>query len=532
MATSRHGRNLIAGERVPGSGGTFQGIDSTTGHELAGEFEEAGSAEISAAVAAASQASAAFRDSESESRVALLDGIAGELEASADDLVARAMAETGYPEPRIRMEIGRAAGQARQFADYVREGIWRDARIDLPDPSREPVPKPDVRSHREPVGPVVVFGASNFPIAISVAGADTVAALAAGCPVIVKAHPGHPGTCEIAAEAVNRAVAASGLAPGIFSLLQGSGHELGAGLVEHPDVRAVAFTGSLAGGRALADLAASRPHPIPFYGELGSTNPIFLLPGALAENAEGIAAGFVGSLNLGVGQFCTNPGLVLGLDGAGLNRFRDRAAEGIAATAPATMLHPGIHHAYVAGCEKLESLSSGLVAKSAPTASGPHDAVSALYEIDGAGLLAEPAFHEEIFGPASTLARCVDPGELVEFARQLEGSLTASVHGTEADLAEHGELVSTLRSRVGRLIFNGFPTGIEVCHAMHHGGPWPASTHSGFTSIGTRTIDKFTRPVCYQNFPQSGLPQELRDDNPLGLPRLVDGVLNRGPITG
>ena len=503
----------------------FQALNPATGETLPGDFHDATPSEIDAALTAAAGVADAFRQAPPALRAALLRAIADQIEALGQPLLDRARLETALPLPRLEGERARTTGQARAFADLVEAGHWVDARIDRAQPARQPLPKPDVRSMLRPLGPAVVFGASNFPLAISVAGADTIAALGAGCPVVVKAHPAHPGTSDLVAGAIRKALAGTGLPAAVFHLVHGASHETGAALVRHPATKVVAFTGSLAGGRALADLAAARPGPIPFYGELGSINPVFLLPGALAERAPALAEGFAGSLSLGVGQFCTNPGLVLAPESPGLDAFRSAAAEAIAAIAPATMLHAGIHAAYQSGCSRLaETTQAGPAARSAAEADpAKSQAPCLLFETDAATLLATPSLQEEIFGPASTLVRCRGKQDLLDFAEQLEGSLTATVHGTGEDLAGHADLLAILERKAGRLIVNGFPTGIEVCPSMHHGGPYPASTHSHFTSIGTRTILKFTRPVCYQGFPQNALPPELQDANPLQIRRLLDG---------
>ncbi|MCB1079408.1 MAG: aldehyde dehydrogenase (NADP(+)), partial [Verrucomicrobiae bacterium] len=444
---------------------------------------------------------------------------ADEVEALGDQLLEMTQAETGHPRPRCLGERGRATSQSRMFAQFIREGSWVDARIDLPQPDRQPLPKPDVRSMMMPVGPVVVFGASNFPLAISVFGADTVSAFAAGCPVVVKAHPAHPGTCELVARAINKAIETCGLPKGIFSLIHGRTNAVGMGLVQHPETTAAAFTGSLRGGRALYDAANVRRVPIPFYAEMGSVNPVFVLPGALKERAGNIATGYIQSLTLGVGQFCTNPGLVFGLGSEEWETFVGQAVEGAKQAVPATMLHAGIHHAFVSGVNDMQGKTGlRLAAQSSQSADvAKSEAACHVFETDAEGLRQNPELYEEVFGPVSTVVKCSATTDLEEFAAQLEGSLTASVHGTEEDLAEHRRLIDILEKKVGRLIFNGYPTGIEVCHAMHHGGPYPATAHSYFTSIGTRCIYRFVRPVCFQGWPQSQLPEELRDDNPRGI---------------
>jgi len=511
---------------------TFRGVNPATGEELSPAFHEASAAEIDAAVELADAAFPVFRDLPAEARADFLEAICEETLAVSDVLLERAAAETGYPLARCAMERDRAVNQARLFADLVREGSWADARIDHGDPARAPMPKPDVRSLLEPVGPVAVFGASNFPIAISVLGADTVSAFACGCPVVVKGHPAHPGTCEIAAEAILRAAARTGMPEGVFSLVQGRSHETGAALVRHPKLAAAAFTGSLAGGRALFDLANSRPVPIPFYAEMGSVNPVFVLPGALEEDSATLATGFVSALTMGVGQFCTNPALVFGCASESWERFSAEVGERVAAFAPATMLHPGIRRSYAEGIEKRLAKTELHLRGASATEARPeaNEAAAYVFETDQEGLMRDLTLYDELFGPVSTLVSCGGIDEMVAAAEKLEGSLSATVHGSEEDLAAAAPLVSLLRRKAGRLIFNGFPVGIEVCHSMHHGGPYPATAHSFFTSIGTRCILRFVRPVCYQNWPAPLLPEALRDLNPRGLWRLVDGERTRGGL--
>ncbi len=519
------GQNLIANQPSTESADTFTATNPATGESLAPEFHESTAAEIDRAVAAAADAFDAFRKTTPEERALFLETIADEAIALGDAFLERTQAETGHPRPRCEAERGRAVGQARLFAEFLREGSWVDARIDSARPDQQPMPSRDVRSMMLPVGPIAVFGASNFPIAISVLGSDTISAFAAGCPVVIKAHPAHPGTCELAARAIYSAIEKCNLSPAIFSLVHGRGHEVGSGLVAHPKIAAAAFTGSLGGGRALFDVANSRPTPIPFYAEMGSVNPIFVLPGALAERGDQIAQGYVNSLTTGVGQFCTNPGLVFGLESEALSDFTRTAAATASEWQPATMLHAGIHHAFESGVEKLRGLPELQLVATSGTTPDPDKSEAAchVFETDTAGLHAHPELYDEIFGPVSTIVKCGSSSDLETFANQLEGSLTASIHGTEDDLAEHRGLIDILEKKIGRLIFNGYPVGLEVNHSIHHGGPYPASCHSYFTSIGTRCISRFVRPVCYQNWPDSQLPDELKDANPRKIWRMIDG---------
>jgi NADP-dependent aldehyde dehydrogenase len=418
------------------------------------------------------------------------------------------------------------------FADLVEEGSWVDARIDSPIPDRQPIPKPDLRQMLVPVGPVVVFGASNFPLAFSVPGGDTASAVAAGNPVVVKAHPAHPGTSELVAKAFRRALAKTDLPSGFFSMLQGSGHEVGLEMVRHPRAEAVGFTGSLQGGRALFNEAAARPRPIPVYAEMGSINPVFILSSALRERPEALGRALFESLTLGVGQFCTNPGLVVALKGPELERLMGTLQEHISESQPATMLHGGIRDAYETGIEKMCQVEGvRLVCESAAPADPEKTEVSArVLTTDAETFRKKKNLSEEVFGPSTLVVVCENFDEVHSIAENLEGHLTATVHGTPEDLIRHRRLVSTLESKVGRLIFNGVPTGVEVCSAMHHGGPYPATTAAYATSVGTNAIRRFARPVCFQDFPDDALPVELRNANSRGIWRLVDGQLRRGSI--
>ncbi len=530
-----HGQQMIGASLSADSADTFTGIDPRDGSSLPGTFHEATDEEIDRAVSLASDSFDAFRRTSRADRARLLRAIADEAENHGEELMARASAETGHPPERCLAERNRSVHQARLFASVIEEGSWVDARIDLPLPDRQPIPRPDIRSLMQPIGPVAVFGASNFPIAISVLGSDTVSALGAGCPLIIKAHPAHPGACEAAAAIVRAAIAKSGLPDGIFSLVHGRTSRVGMSLVQHPALTGAAFTGSLAGGRALFDAAQRRSVPIPFFAEMGSVNPLFILPGALAEGSGDLARGFVTALTMGVGQFCTNPGLVFGpAESPHWDEFRGAASGFAAEYDPQPMLHAGIHHAYEEGIAALRG-RNGLteIGRSARAPeSARAEAACYLFETDAPGFRANPELFDEVFGPVSTLVSCRGAEEFEEFAARMEGSLTATIHGTEADLEEHGGLIARLEKRVGRLIFNGYPVGLDVCHAIHHGGPYPATAHSHFTSIGTRAIQRFVRPLCYQNWPDAALPPELRNANPGGLLRLVDGHPTRDAISG
>lgn len=529
-----HAGNILASEVSKAGAATFRATDPSKGQALDPAFHEATEAEAASAVKLAEEAFPQYRHQTPEKIASFLERIGASLEALGEELIARAQAETGLPEPRLLSERGRTVGQLQMFAALIREGSWVDARIDRADPARKPVPKPDLRRMLVPIGPVVVFGASNFPLAYSVCGGDTASALAAGNPVVVKAHPAHPGTSEMSARVVQEAARASGMPAGVFSMVQGAKPELSVALVRHPSTRAVGFTGSLQGGRALFDAAAKRPVPIPVFAEMGSINPVFVLPGALKERGAEIAKSLAKSVTIGVGQFCTKPGLVVGIAGANLDSFRQSLGSLVSSTPPATMLHAGIAERYWSGVDKrLHAPALRLVGDAPPTSreKSRTQAPPTVFTTEAKAFLESPELHEELFGP-STLVVASDSAErLEEIARTLEGQLTVSIHATEQDLKEHARLIDILREKAGRIVFGGVPTGVEVGPAMNHGGPYPATTDSRFTSVGTAAILRFVRPVCYQDFPHEYLPQELKDENPRGIWRLVDGELTKAAIT-
>ena len=512
------GKNLIAGAPVDSADGRF-----TAGGALAA-FEEASAADVDRALEAAERASDAYRHVPAAQRAAFLDRIAEEIER-AGELLHVAQVETALPPERLAGERARTAGQLRLFANLVREGSWVDARIDRALPDRKPLPKPDIRRMLIPLGPVAVFGASNFPLAFSVAGGDTASALAAGCPVVVKAHPAHPATSEIAARALIDAALAVGVPPGVFSLIQSTRNDVAIALVQHRHTTAVGFTGSLRAGRALFDAAARRPDPIPVYAEMGSVNPVVLLPGALAERAEAIAEGLAASVTLGVGQFCTNPGVVIGVAGEAFDRFARRLQALIREAQPGAMLYPALLASFEAGVHRLGAVADTTTLRA--TSEAASYARPSLFETTAQTFLRHRELAEELFGPSTVVVRCESSQDLEAVTRCLDGQLTATVHGTQADLTEHAWLVPILERMAGRLIVNGFPTGVEVCPSMHHGGPYPATTDSRSTSVGTAAIHRFARPVAYQNFPQPSLPLELQDANPRGIWRLVDGTMTK-----
>ena len=527
-----HGKSILAGVPLESGARIFHAVSPLTCERLGPAFHEVGSAEVDRALVLAEEAFAVFGRAPAETRAAFLEKIAEEILVLGDALLQRAHVETGLPLARLTGERGRTVGQLRLFAEIAREGSWCDARIDTALPDRQPLPRPDLRRMLTPLGPVVVFGSSNFPLAFSVAGGDTASALAAGNPVIVKAHRAHPGTSEMVASAVARAVAACGLPGGVFSMLHGSGAEIGIALVRHPLTRAAGFTGSRTAGRALFDAAAARPDPIPVFAEMSSLNPLFILPGALRESTAQLVEGLKNSVTMGAGQFCTKPGLVFGIGGGEFGKFAEGFAAAMRTATPGTMLTPGICRAFHDGLETMERVP-GVIAMAmsdtTPDATQTHGE-PVVFATDAENFLHQPALHEEVFGPYTLLVDAPGFNDLVRIARRLEGQLTATIHGTADDLANAGELLAALQRKAGRIVVNGFPTGVEVSPAMHHGGPYPATTDERFTSVGTAAIQRFARPVCLQNLPASALPPELFDANPRGLMRLVNGQLTRDAI--
>ena len=503
------GESLIDGHALRGTGAVFRAFDPTARALIEPSFASATPDDIEAACAAAESAFDAYRATSPAERSAFLEAIALNLEASGDEIVARAMAESGLPEARLRGELGRTTTQLRLFARVVSDGVYLDIRIDHAQPQRAP-PRPDIRLTNLPVGPVVVFGASNFPLAFSVAGGDTASALAAGCPVVVKAHPAHPGTSELAGRAVAKAVADCGLPAGVFALLFDQGIEVGQALVADPRIRAVGFTGSRKAGTALMAIAQARPRPIPVYAEMSSINPVLLLPGALAERGEAIGAAFVGALNLGAGQFCTNPGLILAIGRSEAESFIKGVRKAVAEATPGVMLTAGIHAAYEAGVEVLASHPKVECLAQGRPVDGLQSRIT-LFTTTGAELRADPQLTHEVFGAAGLLVICDDEADLKAVLDSLEGQLTAAVHVAEADTQLARSLMPRLERKAGRVLFNGFGTGVEVCDAMVHGGPYPATSDGRSTSVGSLAIARFLRPVCYQDVPDALLPPELRD---------------------
>ena len=521
--TEPTGQMIIAGEPVRGSGESINAFDPTAGETLEPAYHYGDSSNVDAACSAAAAAFPAYRATTSEQRAQFLETIAANIEAIKDAVIARATAETGLPTARITGEVGRTTGQLRLFASVLREGSWNGARIDPAHPDRQHAPRPDIRQRTVPLGPVAVFGASNFPLAFSVAGGDTASALAAGCPVVVKGHDAHPGTSELVGRAITDAVTESGLPKGTFSLLFGYGPDLGIALVTDPRIKAVGFTGSRSGGTALVAAAAARPEPIPVYAEMSSINPVFLLDGALSTRGADLGKAFVGSLTMGSGQFCTNPGLVIAADSPGLDDFITAARDALAGSPATPMLTPTIATSFASGVTAL-SKEAELVGRGEV---GDNECAchAALFATDAASFLNSKGLQAEVFGSSSLILRCKDAAEMRSIAENIEGQLTATVHADESDYPEAGQLMPVLELKAGRILFDGWPTGVEVGHAMVHGGPYPATSDSRSTSVGTLAIERFLRPVAYQDVPKSLLPSAIADGNPEHLWRRIDGQL-------
>ncbi|NUB45727.1 aldehyde dehydrogenase (NADP(+)) [Fertoebacter nigrum] len=505
MTFTPHGKHLIAGDWVSGPG-TFT---SSPAHGAAHDFAVGSPALVDDACRAAEACAVAYAATTRTERAAFLNAIADEIEARAAAITQIGTEETGLPEARLNGERGRTTGQLRQFAAHILAGDYLDRRFDAALPDREPAPRPELRMMQRPIGPVAVFGASNFPLAFSTAGGDTAAALAAGCPVVVKGHSAHPGTGEIVAEAVHAARIACNMPAGVFSLIQGGDRSVGEAVVTHPAIKAVGFTGSLGGGRALFNLCAARPEPIPFFGELGSVNPMFLLPEAMAARGAQIAAGWAASLTMGAGQFCTNPGIAVVIAGPDAETFATAATAALQPVAPQTMLTDGIAAAYRQGSERIAG-TSGVQALVA-TPCDQRRAAPYLFRTTGAEWLANHALGEEVFGPLGLIVTVTDADEMLALAAHLEGQLTCTLHLDAGDTAHGRRLLPVLERKAGRVLANGFPTGVEVADSMVHGGPYPASTNFGATSVGTLSIRRFLRPVCYQNLPEALLPDDLRE---------------------
>ena len=517
------GNQLIGNTESGSDSASFEAFNPKDGQPLPVSFFEATSQQIDAAIQLAEKAFPAYKGKTNEQRAEFLEQIAEEILLLGDTLIKRAMLETALPEGRLTGERGRTMNQLKLFASVVREGSWVDARIDRAIPDRAPVPRQDIRQMLQPLGPVGIFGASNFPLAFSVAGGDTASALATGCTVVVKGHPAHPGTSELVGKAILEAARKTKMPEGVFSLVQGRTNEVGAHIVKHPLIQAVGFTGSFKGGKALFDMANQRPVSIPVFAEMGSVNPVFVLPEALSQRGVAIGQGLAASLTLGVGQFCTCPGLIFLPDSAGKEDLQAGLATAIREGIAGTMLTSGIRKAFTAGIKvfknnlNFEMLAVGKTDETANSVSAH------VFGVPYQQFKENPSFSEEVFGPSGLLVYTDSKEQLMAAAGNLEGHLTATIHGTPTDLQNHSNLLDILERKVGRLIINGYPTGVEVCHAMVHGGPFPATTAPQTTSVGTNAIKRFARPVCYQSFPNSHLPPALKEENPLKIWRLTNG---------
>jgi len=521
------GQQFIAGVRVASEGKYFFSYDATTGESLPYIFQSATATEVAKAASAAAIAGSEYRQRPLNDRADFLDTVAAEIDALGNDFIQLVMCETGLPKDRINGERARTTGQLRLFATIIRRGDFLGVRIDTALPRRQPLPRPDIRQYRIAIGPVAVFGAGNFPLAFSVAGGDTASALAAGCPVVIKAHPGHPVTSELVAQAVDTAVDKCQMPRGTFNMIYGD--KIGSELLKAPEIKAAGFTGSPFAGRILCDIAAARPEPIPMFAEMSSTNPVIILPGAMAERSEQIAQELANSVNLGAGQFCTNPGLIIGFKGEAFDLFAQQFAAALGAREPAVMLNAATLKNYFSGIERLQQeknikeLLCELKVRDRAQSCAFTAAASLLQNQDN-------PLDKEVFGPCTILTEINDFIQLKELIPSLKGQLTASLLATKSDLKMCSELISPLEERVGRLILNNYPTGLEVCDAVVHGGPYPATSDSRGTSVGTLAIDRFLRPVCYQDYPEQMLPEALKNSNPLGLRRLVNGEWSKRKI--
>jgi alpha-ketoglutaric semialdehyde dehydrogenase len=526
-ATELTGSSLIGNRAVRGSAGAISAIDPATGTTLEPSYGLVGGAEVDEAAELAWVAFSSYRRTSPAARAAFLDTIADNIAALGSVLTDRVMAETGLPLARVQGETARTTGQLRLFAELLRRGTAVGARLDPARPERTPLPRADIRQRRISVGPVAVFGASNFPLAFSVAGGDTASALAAGAPVVVKAHSAHPGTSELVGRAIAAAVAEHDLHPGVFSLLFGGGASAGIALVSHPRIKAVGFTGSRTAGMALVEAAAARPEPIPVFAEMSSVNPVFILPGALVAKAAELGAAWVASVSTGNGQLCTSPGLVFVPRSELADVFTAAAGAAVRDVAAGPMLTGGIRDAFQGGARVLADhpevteLGHGTPAPAVVVGGVPQ-----LFVTDAHTFLTDQSLQDEIFGPASLVVTVDDTAQMAEILAGLEGQLTVTIHSDGAEAGAQA-LLDAAELRAGRVLFNGWPTGVEVGHAMVHGGPFPATSNGQTTSVGSLAIDRFLRPVSYQNVPAELLPAELQDANPLGLWRLRDGELTR-----
>lgn len=502
---------------------TFAAVNPATQQHLTGDFPLHQPTDVDSAVNAASDIAEQFRCTTPKQRALLLNTIADCLEAQRDNIVSRAQLESALPEARLNGELTRTTTQLHLFADVVSQGQWQDVIFDTPQPERTPLAKPDIRRHNIALGPVAVFGASNFPLAFSTAGGDTASALAAGCPVVVKGHPAHPGTSDIVATCFANALERCQLPQSVFRLLQGTGNELGQALVQHPSIKAVGFTGSIKGGRALFDLAQSRPEPIPFYGELGAANPAFIFPNKMNTDHKVLAEQFVQSMTLGCGQFCTKPGVLFVVKSDSSDFFLSSVRKNIQAQQGHVLLTDGIKQQYQYQTNQ-RGTSDGIHCVKSDPESG---VASCLFETTSQVWRDNPQWQEEIFGPQSVVVVCDSIEDMIELSHHLEGSLTATLHANEQDYGSAKQLLPQLEAIAGRIVFNGWPTGVEVSHAMVHGGPYPASTMPASTSVGTQAIKRWLRPVAYQSLPDELLPDALKQSNPLSVTRSIDGHIEK-----
>ena len=524
------GKNYVGNQLSAKGTKTYTTFNPQLNIENEHVFFEATSEEINDTAALASEAFKTYRTISGAQKAAFLNAIADEILALDDELIKAYCTESGLPEGRAKGERGRTIGQLRTFAELVKEGSWVEASIDTAITNREPLPKPDLRKMLMPLGPVVVFGASNFPLAYSTAGGDTAAALAAGCPVIVKSHPMHSGTGELVASAIIKAAKKTGMPDGVFSNLNSGGIEVGTQLVQHPQVKAVGFTGSIRGGRALFDLASKRDEPIPVFAEMGSINPVVILPEALNNRSESLAKTYAGSITLGTGQFCTNPGLLLGIKSESLSSFIQNLSDEIIKIEPSCMLHPNIIGAYENNKQKALAQPELRVVTNYGEEVQTNYARQTITTVEGCTFLGNPTLHQEVFGPYSMVVQCENANQLEAIISKLEGQLTGTLIADNDEASNYPEIVSAMQNRVGRLIFNGVPTGVEVCPSMTHGGPYPASTDSRFTAVGIHSIKRWVRPFSYQDWPNELLPNELQNENPLKITRLVNNTLTKEPI--
>ena len=521
------GTNTSVTDRV----NVYNAVNPATGEILPPAFTEFSVEQVNRAVTTAHSAFHNYRKKTGEEKAFFLETVGSELRNMEKELISRCQLETGLPQARLESELTRTISQLNLFGELLREGSWVNARIDTSQPGRVPLPRPDIRQLQIAIGTVGIFGASNFPFAFSVAGGDTASALAAGCTVVFKAHPAHPGTSELATQSIISAALKTGMPEGVFCLVHGQSTETGMAIVSHPLIKAIGFTGSTKGGLAIAAAAAARPQPIPVYAEMGSTNPVFILPRALREKSTLLARSLAASSTLGVGQFCTNPGLVITMESEDSTAFLQNSGTLFSQTPAGTMLSAGISDSYKKGINKLVREKGAQVIASGKESDGPNSGTSYLLHSSAATVLADAAMTDEVFGPSTLAITAKDKNELLEFAESLGGHLTATIHAMPEDLLEFRELLDILESKVGRIILNGFPTGVEVCHSMVHGGPFPATTDSRTTSVGTGAIYRFTRPICYQDFNQDMLPPQLSDSNPLKIWRLVDGKFTKDNLS-